>query len=303
MDKICILLSAYNGEKYIAEQLISIINQDIKDCKIIIYIRNDGSNDATHDIINKFANDCKNVEIVYKQGINIGVQKSFIELMTNAPQADYYAFCDQDDYWKAEKLRCAIGELRKISINEAALFYSGYDVVDKDLKCFKTEIIHKEACHSITKIFFHNKVPGCVMVFNKKLLELCCSIKIDNVRMHDMYVLSIAYLFGNIIKSEDALIQYRQHDSNVIGYKKRFDFKNKGIRNKETYSLSILAELILNKYSEKIDKKNRRQLELIKSYKNSLRAWLWLLLSRETCSQNRLRSTLSIKKKIFFKTI
>ena len=94
MKKVIILLSAYNGEKYIREQIKSIINQTYSEIKI--YVRDDGSKDQTPQILKEFADEGM---IKLYLGENIGFVKSFLWLVKNCENADYYAFADQDDVW------------------------------------------------------------------------------------------------------------------------------------------------------------------------------------------------------------
>ena len=90
--KICILLSAYNGEKYIEEQLESLVGQ--QEVAADILVRDDGSSDKTHEILDKWQN--KGLLKWYK-GENLGFAKSFMDLVQRAGDYEYYAFCDQDD--------------------------------------------------------------------------------------------------------------------------------------------------------------------------------------------------------------
>ena len=100
--KIAILMSTYNGHKYLDEQMESLVNQTLKD-NMTVYVRDDGSNDDTIEIIEKWS---KKLDVVLYKGENIGPAKSFWDLFMNLGiQADYYAFCDQDDVWEKDKLR------------------------------------------------------------------------------------------------------------------------------------------------------------------------------------------------------
>ena len=93
--KVLILLSVYNGQKYLQEQLNSLYNQRGVDVSILI--RDDGSSDHSIDIIRE---NQKDHDIKLIEGKNVGFAQSFWELVRNATEADYYAFCDQDDYWE-----------------------------------------------------------------------------------------------------------------------------------------------------------------------------------------------------------
>ena len=95
MNKILILMSTYNGEKYLSEQLNSLLLQENVNIKILI--RDDGSTDNTHKILNFYSSNYPNIS--WYTGENKGPALSFMDLLFNAPESDYYAFCDQDDVW------------------------------------------------------------------------------------------------------------------------------------------------------------------------------------------------------------
>ena len=111
-DRVLVLMSTYNGEKYLDKQLESILNQNVKNVDILI--RDDGSKDNTIKIINKWLVEFpKRIKLETKE--NIGVVKSFFELVKAAPiDYDYYFFSDQDDYWSEKKLEKAIEKMKKI---------------------------------------------------------------------------------------------------------------------------------------------------------------------------------------------
>lgn len=92
---ITVLMSTYNGEKYLKEQLDSILNQEQVDLKLLI--RDDGSTDGTVNILKEYENSHTNIK--WYSGLNLGCGKSFFQLVLDAPKSDYYAFVDQDDVW------------------------------------------------------------------------------------------------------------------------------------------------------------------------------------------------------------
>lgn len=109
MLKVNILMSTYNGEKYIEEQIQSILNQE--EVIIKLYIRDDGSTDNTVKIIESFNKE----NIVLFKMSNIGWKKSFLELtkLVEYHDDEYYAFSDQDDVWKKNKISIAINYLEE----------------------------------------------------------------------------------------------------------------------------------------------------------------------------------------------
>ena len=130
MKKVQVLLSTYNGEKYLKEQLDSIIAQ--KGVDVHILARDDGSKDDTIKILEGY----ENIDII--KGSNIGVCKSFFELINKSGEYDYYSFADQDDVWDCDKLVIAINKLEKCN-SKPAVYASNTRLVDANLTFLKCE--------------------------------------------------------------------------------------------------------------------------------------------------------------------
>jgi rhamnosyltransferase len=126
--KVCVLLSTYNGEAYLREQIDSILAQI--DVSVELIIRDDGSKDSTVKIINEYKNQYVNVLILdsYK---NLGPANSFMELLYASGDADYYAFAEQDDIWLPEKLSKAIGiiEHKNIDGSSSPVLYASNQIL------------------------------------------------------------------------------------------------------------------------------------------------------------------------------
>ncbi|EME3486548.1 glycosyltransferase, partial [Enterococcus faecium] len=121
MDRVIVLMSTYNGEKYIREQLDSIFNQ--KNIAVKVVIRDDGSNDATQSILDEYK---KKHNLNWYTGKNLNAAWSFMELINNAPDSNFYAFADQDDVWDNDKLFIAVEAMKNCGTetNEKAIMYS-----------------------------------------------------------------------------------------------------------------------------------------------------------------------------------
>lgn len=113
METVCVMMSTYNGEKFLERQIDSILDQ--KEVNIELIIRDDGSNDATCKIIQKYIEKHKNIQVYF--GINLGYERSFFDLMLKAGEYKYYAFSDQDDVWDDFKLKKAIEKMQEIEKN------------------------------------------------------------------------------------------------------------------------------------------------------------------------------------------
>lgn len=118
MYNVCVLMSTYNGGKYLQEQIDSLIGQ--ADVNLTVLVRDDGSSDSTTVILERYKQ--KGV-LDWYPGENIGSARSFLDLVSRAPYCDYYALCDQDDYWFPEKLSVAISRLEQTDSSKSALYF------------------------------------------------------------------------------------------------------------------------------------------------------------------------------------
>lgn len=210
--KIMVLLSTYNGEKYISEQIESVLCQQGVDVHIVA--RDDGSQDETINILKRIST-LENITVI--EGQNIGVVGSFFKLMHEAVchNFDYFAFCDQDDVWKNDKLKVATDILSGHG-NEPALYMSSFQMVDENLHSIQTNMSRPNI--SVEGALASNCATGCTMVFNKKLLEKSLISNYDDVLMHDYWMYMVCLLTGGYIYyDETPHIYYRQHGNNVIG--------------------------------------------------------------------------------------
>lgn len=244
-----VLLSAYNGEKYLAPQLDSILAQT--GVEVSVLVRDDASTDHTKEILENYAQ--KHINIRWYSGDNLGVQRSFFELLDMADEGkDYYAFADQDDFWLPEKLLKAVSTLEKEEKNQPLLYGSKVVYASEDLK--KQELfsyaVPKEPAFGNALV--ENICMGCTEVFNRELLELVRAHKASGDTLHDWWMYLTASCFGKVVFDENAYILYRQHAGNQVGmqnnwsarWKKRFiHFK------KLRYSLSRQARDFLDRYT------------------------------------------------------
>ena len=215
--RVVVLISTYNGEKYIGEQIASILEQKTKH-HIDILIRDDGSNDRTVSIVASFVDKYQNIS--FFQGENIGVVSSYFELLKKAEDYDYYSFCDQDDYWLPEKIDTAVKTLEAVKEDIPLLYASPSFVTDGDLnKTGKiTQIERKKIDFYNTAI--QNFCPGHNQVVNHRLAEILRSVEIDpsQVYSQDLWVTNVAAVTGKIIFDNKPHTLYRMHHDNKLGF-------------------------------------------------------------------------------------
>lgn len=216
VKKVQVLMSAYNGEKYISKQIDSILQQDYKDIHILI--RDDGSSDKTVSILKEYSQKYHNIS--YYQGENKGVVGSFFDLMQHADkEMDYYSFSDQDDYWLQEKISHAIQylEAKQTTSNVPILYCSNTIPVDANLKPIALAVPYKNFRPSFGNAVIQNINTGCTCVVNRKVIEMATKEVPVFTVMHDWWLYLIAACFGNAYFDENAYILYRQHGDNTIG--------------------------------------------------------------------------------------
>lgn len=296
--KVVVLMSTYNGEKYIDEQIESIINQDYEG-QIILQIRDDGSNDATIEKIQrKMQSGNRRIELTI--GENIGPQRSFLWLIDNAIDADFYFFADQDDVWNLRKISIAIDKMCDYRI--PVCFCCNYSYFG--LNNIK-EVIKKRPIFHPLRIIFYNEIPGCTMGFNRCLMEILHTLNVTNVMMHDSYVLSVCAACGKIIYCNDSLIGHRIHNSNVVGATHKKIIPKMWIKeklglliNKESYDLSEIAKSVLK--TGQVKERYKGDLILLSTYKENYIKTFKMLLHPDSFYIIGNRTTMSIRCKILF---
>lgn len=213
MKKVCVLMSTYNGEKYLREQLNSILSQ--REVCVDILIRDDGSKDSTIDILKEY-NKRDNVTY-YCDNRNLGAGNSFIDLMWYVDMSyDYYALSDQDDYWLQDKLYTGIDFLEKNS--NYSVYSSYYTMVDEELKPIKNNINSKRHEPTLGNAMIDNQVTGCTVIMSKSFLEKIRKYRRpENQYIHDWWIYKLGMIFGGLYIDKKSKILYRQHGNNTIG--------------------------------------------------------------------------------------
>lgn len=273
MDKIVILMSTYNGATYLNQQLESIYNQKgLNDCSISIICRDDGSKDNTLEILDSWI---EKLNITVLKGENIGARDSFFYLLNNAPEADYYAFCDQDDIWYEDKLSRSIQSLEK----NHDLYFSNIEYIDENGNCLNRKLLDPNFSFGLKRILMCNPANGCSMVWNKKLQSILLTVPEETFTMHDEFVCTLAYLFGKVEYDDVPSMGYRLHNLNVTQSKsiiKKIKLWKSIWFQRGPYSLDKRASMLLNYQLRDVDKeilasiseykKGNKRLKLIKEF-------------------------------------
>ena len=186
--KVTILMSTYNGENFLAEQIESIQQQTYTDWTLLI--RDDGSKDKTREIIKRFALEDDRITFINPDRTeNLGVIKSFFTLL-KYQESDYYLFSDQDDTWLPEKLSLQLEEANHYPSDKPLLVYTDLKVVNQDLEVLHESMIRTQSDHANTKLvqeMTENTVTGGVSLINHALAELWTGEEPNELLMHDWY--------------------------------------------------------------------------------------------------------------------
>lgn len=226
-DKVSVLIATYNGAEYIAEQIESVLKQTYKN--IICYIHDDGSSDETKRIIENYAKDYPKIIQVINAPKCGGAKKNFMFLLT-CTKEKYVAFCDQDDVWSPNKIQSLLLEMKRTERKDRpCLVFSDLKVVDKELNVI-SESYYKFAGKNPERTYYkqiliQNFVPGCTMMINREAVKLSLKYSnLENIFMHDWWIISLVSLLGDISRVKESLVMYRQHGDNSIGADKKLDF-------------------------------------------------------------------------------
>ena len=267
-------MATYNGEKYISEQIDSILEQTYQDFRIII--RDDGSTDKTVEIIEDYAKKYpEKIKIIHDDVICRHPTKNFFELMKYA-QADYIMFSDQDDYWLPHKIQISLYYMKKTeneNPGKPVLVFGELFPVDENLTnnsgYFNTRIRHTKQYKNFSVLLMFNSISGCVMTINRTLLENIGEYS-EAINFHDHWAALIARAWGEICYLPMMFVLHRQHKKNVTAH---LDNKYNVIKSlfRDVY-ISLLARqeftgqkeryiLFRERYSQYLNSENLEQLD------------------------------------------
>jgi rhamnosyltransferase len=288
--KVLVLMSTYNGQKYIKEQLDSILHQNNVSVKILV--RDDGSSDKTIEILEDYQTK-HDIEII--KGKNLKPAQSFRQLVQLCEaDYDYYGYSDQDDIWHIQKLAAAIEKLEQNKTEIPALWYCGIsrkvDGIEMQPSCCRFE--RATSFETVVKTF--STTNGCTMVFNRQLLFVLKSCSEGKIDMHDSWTHAMCLACGgNVYCDETPYVKYRIHEHQVLGSQKktiyaalkRF-FAAQGLRSKTIQTMLT---------SEYIREMERKYLEEICRYKTSFRIKMKLIAEKTSAMSKKEHIEFAVK--------
>lgn len=300
-----IIMASYNGEKYIAEQITSILRQTYKNIRL--FIRDDGSTDNTVSIIKEFTRKDSRVFFIEDNLGSLRVGENFKNLLSYC-SSDYVFLSDQDDFWNKDKVEILLKfSIENFQKSKPCIAYSSANVVNENLIDQNILTINKPKIVNSHDIFLMNGgIQGCSMVINKALYTLALKNKIEWY-MHDQVLSLYAACFGKTFYLDQPLFKYRQHNKNVLGFNSSSTFKKlkKYILLRNNYLISKQSdELFINFFNiekKELDEENELLFyNYIKRKNNKINFFYYIASNGITLKRSILKA---IVKLIFSKEI
>lgn len=219
---IAILLAVYNGDKFLVEQIESIIAQTNKNW--VLYIRNDASTDKTGEIIEQYCNLYPEIKEVKDSSGNLGCRGNFFRLLKEIESA-YYMFSDADDVWLPNKVALSYERMLEMERNfsdKPIIVHTDCSVVDTNLNMiypeyWKATHFTPEAFYGYNLLSIRNPVAGAVMTINHKVKDLVFPLA-NNTILHDRWIsMIVAKEQGVFSAIHTPTLLYRQHGNNIYG--------------------------------------------------------------------------------------
>lgn len=270
LPRVDVLMATYNGGAYLREQIDSVLAQ--RDVDVRLVIRDDGSSDDTPAILLEYERlHPGKVVILASDEVRYGASQNFMFLMEHDSAAEYFAFCDQDDVWQADKLCHAVASLRSAGISQG-LYCSAVSYVDERLRLLGSS--SRMVTPSFKNAMVENIAQGCTMVFDAGLRQLVVARMPKRAAMHDWWMYLVATAFGRVVYDPRPHLFYRQHGGNVVGG--NFSFMRKISKNWTRYragngwQMAAQAEELLRLYPALLTQEQREHLTGFVEGKHSL---------------------------------
>ncbi len=219
---ITILMAVYNGEKYLAQQIESLLGQTYSDYTVIIC--DDNSTDNSYSIAAEYAGKYPDRISLKKNDVSTGSACANFMKMISETDAEYIMFCDQDDLWYPDKIELTLKKMAQLENeygNIPLLVHTELEIVNSEL-----DSVHKSftafqglnpQLRSINRLLCQNNITGCTVMINKELAKLLKAAPASDMLMHDWWAALIAASMGRIAFIDTPLIKYRQHGNNSLG--------------------------------------------------------------------------------------
>lgn len=289
---IAVVMSTYNGEKYVKKQIDSILCQE--KVNVFLFVRDDGSTDKTLEILKSYKLKYpENIKIIDEdKSENIGIKESFFSVIyyvyKNYSWIDYFSFSDQDDVWKSTKLIEAYKQVCLDNNVKGILYYSNKTVVDSELNVIENEDI--TVYNDFYEALWDSLAFGCTMFFNRRLASFALKHKPDIDCLHDSWFYRVAKSIGaTIVFDSCSFIMYRQHGDNSVGIKGAKIYHDDLVYMikrfipvlfiKRKHHIQTYMSEIYTCYYDELDVNAKRIIQYLLVYRYSLRAKMKLIFN------------------------
>lgn len=207
--KIAVLMSVCNPGKYLIHQLDSLCGQTLRR-QMTVYVREDGAGNGTAArLLGRYRS---RLDLRFRSGTRLGAALSFWSmLMDPAIQADYFAFCDQDDVWDTDKLEQAVCRLK----DSAQLCACNCRLMDGTGRILQKKRLTEPPQITLRRLFVAGVTQGCSMVFTRALRQHLMELQLQAIPMHDLLVQMYALSFGGVCWDPVPRFGYRLHAANA----------------------------------------------------------------------------------------
>lgn len=290
--KVTVLMSTYNGQQYLEQQMDSILSQ--RGVNVEILVRDDCSFDNTLNILRNYEDKYDNVHVIEGRE-NWGACRSFLYLIRSNNTSKYYALSDQDDIWDTDKLLCAVEKLDCKNINTPLLYYSNLRIIDKNGNFIR--LSHRSPHTALRKYsaLSENLATGCTIVYNNRLAKIAEAVQPVDYSMHDAWLYLVAKLFGETVYDFDPHINYRIHGDNEIGTykthvdKSKVDEQIRYIKGAYGKIWSSNAKKIYDQFSTNLSETEKNKLLKFINYDNNIATKFQLLFDKDYYTDNTYR--------------
>jgi len=287
--QVLVLMSTYNGERFLREQLDSIFSQ--KNVRVSLMVRDDGSKDHTCDILAEYGS--KHPEMEWERGENVGFVGSFTALVKKAYESalrpSFYAFADQDDIWMSHKLIKACETLSTKDDSRPNLFTS--NSMQIDAKGNELVPFHQGPVPKFRKgnVLVFGTEQGCSMVFNRKAIEIYAS-HAPSVTWHDRWLYHICYFLGSVTYCHDSLFFYRRHEHNALANHKAGSLEGEPSKIVRVYRILFkeppvtnhveMAQEFYTQFSSQLSKEDRTLFKRFVACRKNIFSKIYILFSK-----------------------
>lgn len=264
MGMVQIVMATYNGEKYLKEQIDSILSSSFQDFELHIF--DDGSQDSTMDILKNYRDKYPEKIFISQNKRNLGVTLNFLKAISRT-RSDYVMLCDQDDVWRKDKIAKTLKRMRQMEVQfgkdlPIAVFTDAL-VVDNNLNTLNKSFFGSGRLNpeliDLPHLLMENKLIGCTVMVNGSLRRILQSNPLPKkARLHDAWLGLIAASCGKISFINEPTLLYRQHEANVVGNKSFISYilnrtSNLKRQKESLLELQLQAEELANLYKDYID--------------------------------------------------